>query len=318
MKFTKEPHEKMPAESIKESVSPKGLITLIEGNLFFVAAEGNGKFPACHGFLMRGPENVLVDAGIGAERLAELDRRHRIDVLIITHSHPDHIRHGFLLQDRHIMMPRETPESVCDLCALGERFMGTREDGEEWARFVSEEFGVRALRLPDDRFGNGDVLEIGGCRLEAIHAPGHLNDHYCFLEHNSRTLITTDIDLSSFGPWCGNPESDLDLFRKSVERVMSIPHQRVCSSHKHPIKGSGRLCFEKFLQAFDRQTELIYGLCATPRTLDELALKSPFYRNTLRQKNVQFRFERQMIMKHLALLERAGRVRKSEGVFHRA
>ncbi|MGB9616787.1 MAG: MBL fold metallo-hydrolase [Desulfomonilaceae bacterium] len=307
----------MRAASTKKSLIPDGLVAPIEGNLFFVAGEGNGKFPACHGFLLKGAENVLIDAGIGLERLVELDRIHRIDVLIITHSHPDHIRHGFYLQDRHIMAPRETPESVSDLCALGERFMGAREDGEEWASFVNKEFGVQALRLPDERFGDGDVLELGGCRLEAIHAPGHLNDHYCFLEHNSGTLIATDIDLTSFGPWCGNPESDLELFRKSVERVMTIPHRRVCSSHKPPIQGSGRRWFEKFLEAFDRQAQLVLDLCAVHATLDEMARKSPFYRNTLKYKNVQFRFERQMIMKHLDVLQRAGRVRESQGVYFR-
>uniref|UniRef100_A0A7C4ETS2 MBL fold metallo-hydrolase n=1 Tax=Desulfomonile tiedjei TaxID=2358 RepID=A0A7C4ETS2_9BACT len=307
----------MRTSSIKKSVGPEALITPIEGNLFFVAGEGNGKFPACHGFLLKGRENVLIDAGMGLERLAELDRKHRIDVLIITHSHPDHIRHGFYLQDRRIMMPQETPESVSDLCALGERFMGTRKDGEEWASFVSEEFGVRALRLPDERFGDGDVLELGGCRLQAIHAPGHLLDHYCFLELNSGTLITTDIDLTAFGPWCGNPESDLELFKESVKRVMSVPHRRVCSSHKAPIEGPGLRWFQTFLQAFDRQKKLVLDLCDVPMTLDQLARKSPFYRNTLKYRNVQFLFERQMIMKHLSALQREGLVRESNGLYRR-
>ncbi len=297
--------------------SLRGFIAHIEESVHFVAGEGGGKFPASNSFLLTGSENVLIDAGIGLERLAEVDRIHRIDVLVITHSHPDHIRHGYYLADRHLLMPRETPESVSDLVMLGERFMGSRQAGCEWAKFVSEEFGVRALRLPDQRFKAGDVLEIGGARLEAIHAPGHLNDHYCFLEHNSGTLITTDIDLTSFGPWCGNPESDLELFKDSILRIMSLDRRRLCSSHKAPITGAGHEWFEKFLEAFERQKKLILDLCVAPATLDELALRSPFYRNTLKYKNVQFLFERQMISKHLSVLCKEGLVAEKNGYYYR-
>jgi len=306
----------MVKASTKERLRPESLVTRIEGNLYFVAGEGSGKFPASNSFLLKGSENVLIDAGIGADRLAEVDRNFRIDVLVITHSHPDHIRHGFYLEDRHVLMPHETPESVSDLAMLGERFMGTKEDGIEWAKFVRKEFGVRALRPPDERFKDGDVLQIGGCRLEAIHAPGHLNDHYCFIDHNSGTLMTTDIDFTGFGPWCGNPESDLEMFKESILRVMSVDHRRVCSSHKAPIEGSGRRWFEKFLDAFDRQKKMVLHLCAVPSTIDELARKSPFYNDTLKYKNIQLLFESQMINKYLSILEREGLVEATNGLYH--
>ncbi len=287
----------------------------LEGNIYFVPGEGNGRFPACHGFLLHGEETVLIDAGIGKTRIRELDREMRIDILLITHSHPDHIRHGFMLEDRHILMPRQTPESVCDLFSLGERFMGNKEDGAVWAGFVREAFGVRPLRLPDGRFSEDDVLTLGGCRIQPIHAPGHVEDHYCFLEQNSGTLITTDIDLTYFGPWCGNPESDVEVFRESVQRVMNIPHRRVCSSHKEPVDGAASELFENFLAAFDRQKKMICDLCDPPITLDDLAKLSPFYHDTLKNKRVEFLFERQMALKHLEVLVREGKVGRSDELF---
>ena len=199
------------------------LLKRLEGDVYFVPGEGKGGFPSCHGFLLMGNETVLIDAGMAEATIREIDRKKRIDILLITHPHPDHIRHGHLLDDRHILMPMETPDSVTDLRLLGERFMGNLDDGILWARFVHDEFGVRALRLPDGRFGDGDVLTIGGAELEAFHAPGHLDDHYCFLERKTGTLITTDIDLTFFGPWCGNPEADLKTFRESIMKVMKVP-----------------------------------------------------------------------------------------------
>jgi hydroxyacylglutathione hydrolase len=291
------------------------LLKRIEGNVYFVAGEGNGRFPSCHGFLFTGHETVLIDAGMAQATIREIDRIFGIDILIISHPHPDHIRHGYLLQDRHILMPRETPDSVADLKLLGQRFMGNLEIGTLWAQFVHDKFGVRALRLPDGRFGDGDVLKIGGAELEAIHAPGHLDDHYCFLERKTGTLITTDIDLTYFGPWCGNPESDLEIFRKSVERVMGVQRRRVCSSHRKPVEGEATNLFKTYLEGFGRQRKMVYDLCRSPITIDSIAATSPFFKHSLANKTIETFFEKRMALNHLKLLIREGLVSESGGVF---
>ncbi len=291
------------------------LIRRLEGGVYIVPGEGKGGFPSCHGFLLKGHETVLIDAGMAKATIRELDREHRIDILMITHSHPDHIRHGYLLQDRHILMPQETPESVADLRLLGERFAGSLEHGALWARFVHDECGVRALRLPDGRFKDGDVLTIGGAELEAIHAPGHLDDHYCFLEKRTGTLITTDIDLTFFGPWCGNPESDLKTFRKSIEKVMAVPYRRACSSHKEPIEGDATDVFETYLDGLERQKRKILALCESPITLDAIAAASPFFKDSFSEKTIQRVFEKRMALKYLTLLIEEGLVTESNSSY---
>ncbi|MEW6139323.1 MAG: MBL fold metallo-hydrolase [Thermodesulfobacteriota bacterium] len=291
------------------------LIKRLEGEVYFVPGEGKGRFPCCHGFLFKGSETVLMDAGIGESRLRELDRKHRIDVLIITHSHPDHIRNASLLHDRHLFLPRETPDCVMDLLSLGERFMGNLEDGAVWARFVHDSFGVRALKKADERYSEGQILSLGGAQLEPIHAPGHLIDHYCFIERNTGTLISTDIDLTFFGPWYGNPESNIETFRADVERLMNLPYRRVCSSHKEPVEGDATDLFENYLAAFERQKKTILNLCNPPRSLDDIAETSPFYHNALRNKTIQYLFERRMTEKNLELLVRDGLVIESEGIY---
>ncbi|MGO9123003.1 MAG: MBL fold metallo-hydrolase [Desulfomonilaceae bacterium] len=291
------------------------LLRRLEGDVYFVPGEGKGGFPSCHGFLLMGNETVLIDAGMAEATIREVDREKRIDILLITHPHPDHIRHGYLLQDRHILMPVETADSVADLRLLGERFMGNLDHGILWARFVHDQFGVRALRLPDGRFGDGDVLTIGGAELEAIHAPGHLDDHYCFLERKTGTLITTDIDLTFFGPWCGNPEADLKTFRESIKKVMAVPYRRACSSHKEPIEGDATNVFETYLAGFERQKRMILELCHAPITLDAIAARSPFFKDSLSEKIIQSLFEKRMASNYLTLLVKEGLVTESSGVY---
>ena len=90
--------------------------------------------------------------------------------------------------------------------------------------------GIHPLRRPDRRFDDGEILDFGSIQLQAIHAPGHLDDHYCFLEVTSGTLFSIDIDFTGFGPWYGNPEGDIRQFRNSVLMLRNLPFNRICAS----------------------------------------------------------------------------------------
>lgn len=305
----------MASGSTKELLS-KGWLVPLTGNMYVAPAPGNSRFPFCNSFLIDGSETVLIDAGLGVERLRALDRIKRIDILIISHSHPDHILAWHLLKDRFLFMPRETPDTVADIYQLGLRFTDTQAKAIHWAHRVGRELGVQPLRKPDGRYGDGDIFEVAGVRLQAIHAPGHLDDHYCFLEIKSQTLFTTDIDFTTFGPWYGNPECDIPMFKKSIHKVMAYPHQRVCSSHKPAFEGDATGRFQSYLNIFDRHAQAVLNLCASGLSLKEMVAASPFYRNKAPDKIIQNVFEEQMIVKNLDVLSQQKKVERV-GRFYR-
>lgn len=284
-----------------------------------LAIEGpkGGRFPYCNSFLITGHVTVLIDAGIGEEKIREIDAHRRIDILVISHSHPDHILAWQALSDRKLMLPRQTPDSVTDLTAFGQRLTGAADKGAYWEKVVGGGMELTALRKPNGRFGHKTVLKMGDARLEAIHAPGHLDDHYCFFERDSGTLLTTDIDFSGFGPWYGNPESDLATFEESVRQVMALPYRVVASSHRPPIRGDATEAFEAFLDGFRRHRDTILALCSPPRSLQQMVALSPFYRNRMPDKVLQRIFEEPMIRKNLDRLIAEGRVQEKFGQFRR-
>jgi glyoxylase-like metal-dependent hydrolase (beta-lactamase superfamily II) len=296
-------------------IQGEGVIRLAEG-LYFVEGEGRGQFPRCNGFVLAGTETILVDSGIGPERIRRIDRQRRIDALVISHSHPDHIYAWEALSDRRILLPEETPDSVCDLYLLGLRFCGAPEGAAHWARLVHDAFGVRAMRPPDGRYRHGDVFDLGHMSLEAIHAPGHISDHYCFFERRSGTLLTTDVDFNSFGPWYANPEADIEVFKQTVRELAAYQYKRVCSSHRRPIEGDADAGFYEFLAGFDRHRQLVLELCDFPRTPREIASFSPFYNNRLPDKVIQAIFEERMVRKHLDILARDGLVEEQDSRYH--
>ena len=69
----------------------------------------------------------------------------------------------------------------------------------DWARVVVEHFHFRRVPMRAG-FADGDVFDLGGVRIRAIHAPGHTRGHSLFHVEPDDVLYLGDIDLSSFGP----------------------------------------------------------------------------------------------------------------------
>lgn len=293
-------------------------IVMLAENFYLVTAPNQSRFPYCNTFLFTGRQNVLIDAGLDPQTLAEIDGQIRIDQLIFSHSHPDHMISWHLLKDRFIALPAETPDAVKDLHQLGRRFMGCEQKADYWAEKLAQGLGLQPLREPDYRFSDGYVFDIGDFSIEAVHAPGHLDDHYVFFERKHGILLSGDIDFSSFGPFYGQPECDIERFKQSIGKVMALPYQLVCSSHKAPIRGDAGPLFHRFLAGFEIHQEKIAAVCDSLLTLDQITAKSPLYQQRMPDKVFQYTFEKGMIQKSLPYLIRSGRLTKIGGRYQRA
>lgn len=71
---------------------------------------------------------------------------------------------------------------------------------------------------------DGDKMDLGGRMVEVITTPGHTPDSICLLDRSSGLLFTGD----TFYPgtiWLYRPETDLDAYARSVERLAGLaPH----------------------------------------------------------------------------------------------
>ena len=288
----------------------------VNTTIYLVGGPGEGRFPHCNSFLLRGDRTILIDAGIGVQRIKAIDRVLRVDTLVVSHPHPDHILAWHVLADRELLLPVQTPDSVFDLKQLGRRFVEGREDAAYWTHMVKKWLGLNPMRPPDRRFADGETLDFGPIQLQAIHAPGHLIDHYCFMETESGTLFSIDIDFTGFGPWYGNPESDLHLFRQSVAMLQTLAFERICTSHKAPIAAADAgQAFSDYLAAFDRHQQLILALCRKGMDMGAMVMESPFYRNRMPDATFQRIFETQMIRKNVERLISDGRVVEKKGCY---
>lgn len=270
-------------------------IKLIEGL-------NRGKFPYCN-VLKVG--NVLIDSGAGIEILENM--RERVDVLLLSHTHPDHASGAWLFQKKKVFGPGKLKT---DLESLAKRFVGEHLS-EVWINFVKI-FGMESFEY--EGYEAGIVYE--NPEIEAIPVLGHSADHHVFLIEQ-KVLFGSDVDLTSFGPWYGNPESDPYVFKKEIEKLLDLDFEIFVSAHSKPVFNREEAVegIVKFMEKFDERERRILELLGEPRTIDELVEISPIYGKKPYFREILDFFEKNMILKHLEKLVRDGRV-KREGEYY--
>jgi glyoxylase-like metal-dependent hydrolase (beta-lactamase superfamily II) len=257
---------------------------------------------------------MLMDTGCGHDIITRLRDSVGIDRVILSHSHLDHTSGTWLLNSSpstEVCVSREGAATIAEAERLAVRFVGQDLSGL-WKRIYIPMTGFRGFTF-STQFAHGHEFFLGENRFMALHAPGHLDDHYCMWEPDRKILIGFDIDMSPFGPWYGSYESDIALFEQSLDMIMSLPVETYISSHARPMKGPHFVKrITQYRATFEARDRLILDTLppGRPATLDEVVDKSPIYAADYAvNPDLLLRFgESQMVEKHLLRLASRGMV----------
>jgi glyoxylase-like metal-dependent hydrolase (beta-lactamase superfamily II) len=141
-------------------------------------------------------ERTLASAGRGLRDIA---------TVVVTHHHPDHL--GLAERVRTLAGARIVM-SAAERRVLAAAVDPAARDPESY-RATLVRWGVPEERHdelvasfarpsltgdvePDLLVGDGDVLELGGRRLEVVETPGHTGGHICLADRDARLLFTGD------------------------------------------------------------------------------------------------------------------------------
>jgi len=273
----------------------------VSDKIFIIDSPTKGKFPLAYGFLILGTDTrALIDTGCGPDACRRVMEDFEVDMVINSHCHPDHVSGNHIFKDKALWVPEERCGETGTVDLLSRRLVGPDKTvmtfWENWVRTMLYMGDYRYT----DTFRDGHVFDFGGVRLEAVHTPGHLEDHYCFLEPKENILFSFDVDLSTFGPFYGNPEANLPQLEQSMDRIMALSPACVASSHRLPVKEKVMEELAAFKDKITRNQNRVAGALDSPRTLEELCILKPIFGKYIPGVELIYAFfEKCMVQKHL-------------------
>lgn len=290
------------------------------GPIRFIQAAGAGKYPHSNSVYVDGP-CILIDAGAGREEYQALLDGPGVREIWLSHWHEDHLACLDMFED----VPLRQMEIEAEPLSGVEHFLDwygiEREEFRDyWRETLARDFHYRPRRA-SSYFTAGEIIDLGTCSVEVIHAPGHTPGNLSFFFREPGVLFMGDYDLTRFGPWYGDRDSSIDLTIKSVQRLRQIPARVLLTSHEDGCfeesaeEVAGR--FDRYLGVIDqREGKLLEFLKGAPRTMAEVVAQCIVYRKP-REPRAFFEWGEQAIMgKHLERLMKSGRISCADGYFH--
>ena len=249
-----------------------GAVTVLFG------AKG-GKYPDGNSLFVEGrQESLIIDPALGM--LARRDRLPRVDRVLNSHCHEDHIAGNHLFPNVPWHLHEADLPGIQSLDNMMEIYGFTPQVREVFERVVVDRFHYQPK--PDaEPFRDGDVFDLGGARVRVIHSPGHTRGHSFFFVEPDEVLYLGDVDLSSFGPYYGDAWSDLEDFEQTLKLAREIPARHYATFH-HIGVIDDREAFVERIDRFaavirSRESRLLEYL-AQPHSLDEIAEHRFVYR----------------------------------------
>lgn len=160
-------------------------------------------------------EVIVVDPAHDAEAVAQAVGDRRVIAILLTHGHDDHIRAA-----------RETAEK------LGAKLHLNPADRMLWDEVYEQ--------APDAEIAEGEIFQVAGIELIAMHTPGHSPGSTCFYAPALGAVLTGDT-LFQGGPGAtGRSYSDYPTIVQSIrERLFTLPAETVVHTGHGPMSTIG-------------------------------------------------------------------------------
>ncbi|MFZ0739722.1 MAG: MBL fold metallo-hydrolase [Candidatus Acidiferrales bacterium] len=163
-------------------------------------------------------------------------------VVLNSHTHDDHVGDNWEFSDIYGMDTDFTrinakgssvdaqaelaPGSICGHLPVG---------------FDAKTYATRPFHI-SRWIHDGDTVDLGSRVLEVISTPGHTPDTICLLDRKNGLLFTGDTFYAG-QIWLYRPETDLDAYVHSVERIAALAPQLhlLLPSHNVPVADPSQL-----------------------------------------------------------------------------
>lgn len=211
----------------------------------------------------------------------------RLRWILCTHTHLDH-----------------SPAALALKHATGAQVVGmpTADDGRQDTTFA-----------PDRVLGENDTVDLGGCVLRAVHTPGHVANHLCYLLEQRELLFTGDHIMQGSTVVITPPGGDMRDYLDSLAKLLGIGIAALAPGHGQVIAQPHDEIRRLIAHRLKREQKVLDALAQkNPATLDELL---PLAYDDVPAKI--HHVARRSLHAHLLKLQRDARVTEKDGYWAR-
>lgn len=242
-----------------------------------LAGADRGAYPSGNSLLVEGAaEAVIIDPSVTV--VARGGAPVAIDAVLNSHGHEDHLAGNALFATARVHIHADDLPAARSLDGLLDVYGFDEPTRSAFGAQIVEEFSY-GPRPDATGFVDGDVFDLGGVRVEAMHLPGHTRGHAGFVIDN--VFFLSDIDLTGFGPYYGDAWSDLEQFEASLVRAREIEADwYVTFHHKGIVQGRDTFLdlIDRFHAVIGRRHERMLSFLAEPRSVADMAANRFVYR----------------------------------------
>ena len=286
------------------------------GPIRFIPGINRGKYPYCHSVYVEGAK-ILIDPASDRERLKRLRNEEGVAQVWLSHWHEDHFMDLDLFDDLPLgIHPLDAPP-LADVDAFLDAYaIETPAFRDSWRSIVTDRFHYRS-RKPQITLEAG-IRELDDLTVEILHTPGHTPGHLSFFFPESGVLFLGDYDLTPFGPWYGDRDSDITATIASIRRLEKLPARTWLTCHETGVfeKQPGPL-WSSYLAVIEKRERRLLEFLAAPRSQEDIINAWIVYLKK-REPEDFYRFgEWAIIQKHLKGLMASGLVVFDKGLYRK-
>ena len=239
--------------------------------IFMITQKGKwGMTPPVNIYVITGPNGLIFDAGYGRRDAVnqvvrefneikkiceERKKPFGISRIIPSHSHADHFS-GLSKLRKKLGLTVITTGEMAQRISSEKNYNNSynRPDDSDFfkkkrirriilapLRFIESFnfkilFGVDYLKRADLLIDENSEININGRMWQIIHTPGHARDHISLYDPLNGILFAGDNILRSITTWLGPPESDLEVYKNTLENTLELPGLKlILSAHGSPV-----------------------------------------------------------------------------------
>ena len=184
---------------------------------------------------------------------------HKVEAIVVTHAHSDH----------SALAPRLARLTGAPILAFGDARTGmTAQMQALEAEGIDGGEGRDAGFAPDVCVQDGQILTLGGEKIEVIHTPGHMSNHICLALGD--TLLSGDHVMAWSTSLVSPPDGDMGAYMASLHKLAERKWRRFLPGHGEAVEDPAARLAELIAHKLGREASVLVALAQGPATAEAL------------------------------------------------